>query len=130
MSLAAWIESTGISFWLQSFRWLWAISETVHFIEAVACSSFTVSTTLFWFPHPIGFIMLINPLMTQLWFSFFLGWLFKKITVKYGGKATFDRVRDVFIGLILGELMAIFFWGAMSLILGVKVSGITLNRYS
>ncbi|MCC7191945.1 MAG: hypothetical protein IT444_04090 [Phycisphaeraceae bacterium] len=92
-------------------------------------ASMYLRTWLFWFPHPIGYIMLINPLMAQLWFSFFLGWIVKKVTVRYGGKATFDRVREVFIGLILGELIAIFFWAMLSLALGIKVSGITLNRY-
>jgi hypothetical protein len=92
--------------------------------------SMYLRTTLFWFPHPIGYVMLINPLMAQLWFSFFLGWIAKKVTVRYGGKATFDRVRDVFIGLILGELIAIFFWTMLSLALGIQVGGVTLNRYS
>lgn len=84
--------------------------------------------TLLWFPHPIGFIMLINPLMTQLWFSFFLGWIFKKIVVKYGGKATFDKTRVIFIGLIMGELIAVCFWPIMSFF-GQWTAGITLNRY-
>jgi len=86
--------------------------------------------SLFWFPHPIGYIMLINPLMPQLWFSFFIGWIFKKITVAYGGKNTFDVVRAGFIGLILGELMAIFFWTAMSLLYGINIGVVTLNRYT
>lgn len=93
--------------------------------------SMYLRTSLFWFPHPIGYIMLINPLMAQLWFSFFIGWVCKKITVRYGGKLTFDKVRDVFLGLILGELMAIFVWSLLSLIFGIKIgAAVTLNRYS
>jgi hypothetical protein len=88
-----------------------------------------VRQTLFWFPHPIGYIMLINPLMSRLWFSFFIGWVAKKFVVKYGGKATFDRVRYIFIGLIMGELMAIFLWSIWSLWFDKPIPGIDLNRY-
>lgn len=95
----------------------------------VALSMF-LRTIFFWFPHPVGYIMLINPLMSQLWFSFFIGWVIKKIVVKFGGKQTFDRVREIFIGLILGELLSIFFWGALSLLTKVTPGNITLNRYS
>ncbi|MAE62409.1 MAG: hypothetical protein CMJ49_13765 [Planctomycetaceae bacterium] len=84
---------------------------------------------LFWFPHPIGFLMMINPLMTYLWFSFFIGWLCKKLVVKYGGKATFDRVRVIFIGLILGELIGVFVWPTVAMILGQTMNAVTLNRY-
>jgi hypothetical protein len=92
--------------------------------------SFWIRTSVFWFPHPVGYIMLINPLMSQLWFSFFIGWVFKKLVVKYGGKMTFDKVRDMFIGLIVGELMAIFFWLMLSMFTKIKASNISLNRYS
>jgi hypothetical protein len=93
--------------------------------------SMYLRTWLFWFPHPIGYIMLINPLMSQLWFSFFIGWVCKKVVVQYGGKNTFDKVRGAFIGLILGELISIVFWLSLSLIYtGIKSAGIDLNRYS
>ena len=85
--------------------------------------------TLFWFPHPIGYVMLVNPLMSRLWFSFFIGWVAKKIVVKYGGKSTFDKVRLIFIGLILGELFAIFFWNVLALLFNFEIHGIDLNRY-
>jgi hypothetical protein len=93
-------------------------------------ASFIIRTTVFGFPHPVGYIMLINPLMSSLWFSFFIGWVFKKLVVKYGGKMTFDRVRDIFIGLILGELLAIFFWLVLGLFTKIQATNITLNRYS
>ena len=92
--------------------------------------SMYLRTMFFWFPHPAGYIMLINPLLTQLWFPFFMGWAFKKIVVKYGGKSTFDRVRDFFIGIIVGELLAITICTIISLIFKVNSTGMpTLNRY-
>lgn len=86
--------------------------------------------TLFWFPHPVGFLMNINPLIPFLWFSFFLGWLCKKITVKYGGQMSFEVMRQIMLGLIFGELAAILVVAAINIFpLGVNITGIDLNRY-
>ncbi|MCC7192072.1 MAG: hypothetical protein IT444_04740 [Phycisphaeraceae bacterium] len=85
--------------------------------------------TVFWFPHPIGYIMLINPLMDQLWLSFFIAWMLKRLVIRYGGKATFDHARLVAIGVITGELMAIAIWSGIALVSGVPIGNIDLNRY-
>ena len=47
----------------------------------------------FWWLHPIGFVMMANPLIPALWFSFFLGWCCKKLAVRYGGRHMFARLR-------------------------------------
>ncbi len=70
---------------------------------------------VFWLPHPIGMIMLVNPLMAQYWFSILLGWLFKNLVTKYGNKTTYATIRTLFVGLIVGELIMCMF-------------GATLNR--
>lgn len=89
-----------------------------------------IRKSIFWFPHPVGFIMLINPLISSIWFSFFLGWLAKYLVVKYGGKVTFDKVRLIFVGLILGEIIAVLAWGLVSVLAGVRIgSALTMNRY-
>lgn len=85
---------------------------------------------LLWFPHPIGFLMFTNPLMTFLWFSILIGWIAKKLTVRYGGKETYDKVQPIFIGLIMGELIAICLWPTLGLCFDFDVSLIDLNRYS
>ena len=72
--------------------------------------------------------MLINPLMSALWFSFFIGWLCKKMVVRYGAKKTFDKTRAVFIGLIMGELMAVFIWPLLGIAFDFSTVGIDLNR--
>lgn len=87
-----------------------------------------VRRAVFWFPHPIGFIMLINPLTANLWFSFLLGWLSKTMVVKYGGKVTFDKVRLIFIGLIIGEIMAVFIWSMIAISFDVPIGKVTMNR--
>jgi hypothetical protein len=62
---------------------------------------------VFWLPHPIGFIMLVNPLMSVYWFSILVGWLAKSLVTRYGNKETYDRVRHLFIGLIIGEIFLV-----------------------
>ena len=84
--------------------------------------------SIFWFPHPIGYIMMTNPLMTGMWFSFFVGWAAKALIVKYGGKTTFDKVRLAFIGLIMGELIAIFVFSILRVVTGTDYGFLTLNR--
>lgn len=93
----------------------------------VALSVF-LRRTIFWFPHPVGYVMLINPMIHTLWFSFFIGWICKKLVVKYGGKNTFDKTRDIFIGLIMGEIIAIFGWAIFTMITGKTTVGMTLNN--
>jgi len=82
----------------------------------------------FWWLHPIGFVMLANPLTYSLWFSFFLGWLCKRITVRYGGRHMFAKVRPFFIGLILGEVLAVFVWMLLKQVLDSPDIFITLNK--
>ena len=64
---------------------------------------------VFWLPHPIGMIMLVNPIMGTYWFSIFLGWFFKTGVSKYGNKETYDKARMLFVGLIVGELLMCLF---------------------
>ena len=63
----------------------------------------------FWLPHPIGLIMFVNPIMGAYWFSILLGWIFKSLVSKYGDKNTYAYFRNLFIGLIVGELILCLF---------------------
>jgi hypothetical protein len=66
---------------------------------------------LFWFPHPIGYVMWMGPYpLVQLWFSFFLGWLAKVLIVKFGGARIYMTTKRLFIGLVVGEACATIFW--------------------
>lgn len=58
----------------------------------------------FWLPHPLGLVMLVNPLMHAYWFSIFVGWLVKTIVTKYGSKDLYAKTRCIFLGLMFGEL--------------------------
>ena len=82
---------------------------------------------IFWLPHPIGMIMLVNPIMNAYWFSILIGWLAKVLVTRYGNKDTYRIVRGLFVGLIVGELLIILAALVGSLLTGNNVP-IDLNR--
>lgn len=81
----------------------------------------------FWMPHPLGLVMLVNPIMQSYWFSIFLGWLANSAITKYGHKNTYARACGFFIGLIVGELVIVMLAVAVSIVTGNNIN-IDLNR--
>jgi hypothetical protein len=73
--------------------------------------------------------MLMNRLIAFIWFSFFLGWMCKWTAIHYGGKATYDRIRGIFIGLVVGQLSAILFWTLFALLNNTSITVFTLNMW-
>jgi hypothetical protein len=66
---------------------------------------------IFWFPHPIGYVMwMANYPHYQVWFSFFIGWMLKAAILKYGGSRAYLHARRFFIGLVVGEALGVIFW--------------------
>jgi hypothetical protein len=64
-----------------------------------------------WWPvQPLGFVMATSWASLNLWFSLFLGWLFKLITIRYGGLRGYTRFRPLFLGIILGDVMGAVLW--------------------
>lgn len=69
-----------------------------------------------WWPlHPLGYLVAYSAGMQILWFPFFLGWLCNHLVLHYGGTSLFNRVRFLFIGLILGD----FLMGGMYAVIGL-----------
>ncbi|MEE3335267.1 MAG: DUF6785 family protein [Candidatus Latescibacterota bacterium] len=60
---------------------------------------------LWWPLHPIGFPIMTNWLMEQVWFSVFLAWLIKVTILRYGGATLFVRSRYFFLGLLVGQAL-------------------------
>ncbi len=59
-----------------------------------------------WWPlHPLGYLVAYSAGMKILWFSFFIGWLCNHLVLHYGGTSLFNRVRFLFIGLVLGDFL-------------------------
>jgi hypothetical protein len=65
----------------------------------------------YWWPiHPIGYLTTYSSAMWILWFSFFIGWLFNALCIRYGGVLLFKRMRNFFIGLIIGDFLMAGSW--------------------
>ncbi|HQI80093.1 MAG TPA: DMT family transporter, partial [Deltaproteobacteria bacterium] len=63
-----------------------------------------------WPIHPFG-LMLVDSYYGHLaWGSIFIGWLLQVVIVKYGGARLYRRARPVFLGLIIGEVLASAVW--------------------
>ena len=82
-----------------------------------ACSRFVS-----WPIHPVGILFCFFSIGNLIWFSIFIGWLLKVTVTSLLGGGAYRKARPVFLGLILGELMAVIFWAAVPVII-VLVTG-------
>lgn len=95
-------------------------SRVLHFGLGAAATVAVVAGHLGWsgFPlHPIGAIMCYSYALQNTWFSILLGFLAKLLIVRLGGSSLYRSVKPVFLGLILGETMAILGWIVINLVL-------------
>jgi hypothetical protein len=68
-------------------------------------------TRIFWWPHPIGYVIWMGQWsLNNQWFSFFMGWCLKWICLRYGGRRLYLDARRFFLGVIVGEAVAAIFW--------------------
>jgi hypothetical protein len=64
-----------------------------------------------WWPvHPLGFVMATSWASLNLWFSLFLGWLFKLVTIRYTGLRGYVQFRPLFLGIIMGDVLGAVLW--------------------
>jgi hypothetical protein len=75
-----------------------------------------------WFPfHPLAFIISSGYPITQLWPSFFVGWLVKTLLLRFGGQDSVGAVRPMMIGLILGNAVAMVIWMIYGFFAGTQI---------
>jgi hypothetical protein len=48
------------------------------------------------------------------WYSIFVGWLAKVLILRFGGASLYTKLRPAFIGVIVGEAMAMAIWLTIS----------------
>ena len=61
-----------------------------------------------WWPlHPVIFLVWGAYPMLSTWPSFLLGWAIKQLVVKFAGGKSYNQLKPVFIGVILGEIFAV-----------------------
>ncbi len=58
-----------------------------------------------WPLHPVGLVTLYSWTSNQFGFSFFVGWALKATIVKAGGLRLYARLRPLFLGVILGDVL-------------------------
>ena len=58
----------------------------------------------FWWPlHPLGYAIAGSWSTVQFWFPCLLAWIFKSLTLRYGGMGFYQTVRPFFLGMVIGE---------------------------
>ncbi len=55
--------------------------------------------------HPLGFAFSTIMMTNALWFSIFITWLIKSMILRYGGAKIYDKFKNLFIGLIIGQFV-------------------------
>jgi hypothetical protein len=91
--------------------------------------------------HPIGYLVLLmtilysfetpylrvpveKPLLTStIWGSALLAWIIKRLIVKYGGMNVYKQAKPLFVGLIVGSVLAVFFWNMLDLGFSLYAAG-------
>jgi hypothetical protein len=64
-----------------------------------------------WWPlHPLGYITWMGWPIHRYWMSIFIGWLWKVTVVRFGGYRTFNKLRPLAFGLILGVSVVLTVW--------------------
>jgi hypothetical protein len=63
-----------------------------------------------WPLHPLGLVVGGTWLMDQLWCTCLIAWLLKTVTLRYGGPKTLQKMRPLFLGLILGQFTCNAVW--------------------
>jgi len=88
---------------------------------AVAVTSWLRLTFVWWPIHPLGLVMGTSYATRYLWFSLFLGWLFRTLTVRYSGLKGYVRFRPIFMGIIMGDVFGAVLWNIVGLVTRVGI---------
>ena len=73
-----------------------------------------------WPLHPLGYALATTNSMEYMWFPFFLAWLAKRITLRYGGIQAYRDALPFFLGLILGDYVVPSLWGVFGMATGYQ----------
>ena len=66
---------------------------------------------LWWPLHPIGFpISSTYTIISYGWLAIFMAWVFKGVTLRYGGVRVYRTLTPFFLGLVLGEFFTACLW--------------------
>ncbi|MEW6755354.1 MAG: DUF6785 family protein [Candidatus Latescibacterota bacterium] len=87
-----------------------------------------VKTRLVGFPvHPVGLALGLTHPIYHVWFSVFLAWLLKSLTLRYGGPRLYRRLLPFFLGMTLGAFTSAGAWLVIDWITGMTGNVFTLG---
>lgn len=73
-----------------------------------------------WWPlHPLGYISANGWGMHWYWLPFFIGWVWKTLTLRYGGLALYRRLLSFAVGLIMGDMIGRALWQGARVLAGM-----------
>lgn len=98
-------------------EYLWMLAGAA----AAAVTSWLRLTFVWWPIHPLGLVMGTSYATRYLWFSLFLGWLFRVLTVRYSGLAGYLRLRPLCMGIIMGDVLSALLWDAVGFVTKVGI---------
>jgi hypothetical protein len=70
--------------------------------------------------HPIGYAVASAWAINIVWLPMVIAWIFKGLTMRYGGLRAYRRFLPLFLGLILGDCVMGCLWGLLSLLLNMR----------
>lgn len=70
--------------------------------------------------HPIGYAISSSWAIHLIWFPLLIAWVWKGLTLRYGGLGVFRRTLPFALGLILGDCVMGSLWGLIGLALNVR----------
>ena len=81
---------------------------------AVIACSFLRFRFSWWHLHPVLFLVWGTYGMSEVFWSFLIGWMVKALVVRFGGGRVYQNLKPLFIGFIVGELAS----GGLSITIG------------
>ncbi|NLO72900.1 MAG: hypothetical protein GX100_02170, partial [candidate division WS1 bacterium] len=96
---------------------------TIHLASLVGAASvvalYALRRQYLWFwPHPVGFIMMQSYPVTMMWFSLLIAGIVKSLVLRYGGPRVLTQVTPFFLGLAFGDVLAMAVFRFVSLATG------------
>jgi len=80
---------------------------------------FLRSKAIMGIPHPIGFLLPTTWALLTCWFSIFIAWALKSLTLRFGGLRLMRILLPFFLGMVVGEGIAAAIWVIVGMFTGV-----------
>jgi len=94
-----------------------AYSRPAHMIFGAAMAGalqYASLTMPKWPLHYVGLLLSYTHFAETVWASVMIGWLLRVVPILFGGVRLYRRLRPLFMGLIIGEVLAAIVWFSVS----------------